>query len=279
MAGVTIYMIPVAIMLTLLMYAIGQIVVFSDFDITSVQFQNNSGDVSSRHMSTAAYTISAGQNYIILLFWSALYLSWHFYRKRDELTRELEMTRLKQLANQINPHFLFNTLNSIRALVYSDQEQAAETITKLSELMRVHMHAEVEALSTLEQECDLAESYLQIERLRLGERLTVEWEIEASLLQQSMPSLIVLTLLENAVKYGVAPSRQGGTIAVVAKEQGDDYFSLCVVNSLPEKSVEQGHGIGLDNIRKRLELMYGEHASMTVNSEDSFSVLLELPKK
>lgn len=279
MAGVVIYMIPVAITLTLVMYGIGQIVVFSDFDITSVQFQNNSGEVSARHMSTAAYTISAGQNYVILLLWSALYLSWHAYRKREELTRELEVSRLKQLANQINPHFMFNTLNSIRALVYSDQNKAAETITQLSELLRVHMHAEVEALSSLEQERELAENYLQIEHLRLGDRLQLKWDIEETLLQETIPSLIVLTLLENSVKYGVAPSRKGGWITITARELNSERFCLQVTNSLPEKQAEQGNGIGLGNIRKRLELMYGERATMSVRSDDNFDVRLELPKK
>ncbi|GAA6150985.1 sensor histidine kinase [Pseudoteredinibacter isoporae] len=278
-AAVFIYTIPIAIVLTLLMFAIGQTVVFSEFDIASIQFQSNSGEVSSRHMSTAAYMIVAGQNYIILLFWSALYLSWHFYRKRNELTRELEVTRLKQLANQINPHFMFNTLNSIRALVYSDQNKAAETITQLSELLRVHMHAEVEALSSLEQERELAENYLQIEHLRLGDRLQLKWDIEETLLQETIPSLIMLTLLENSVKYGVAPSRKGGWITITARELDSEHFCLQVTNSLPEKKVEQGNGIGLGNIRKRLELMYGERATMNVRSDDNFDVLLELPKK
>lgn len=273
-----VYAIPVAVLLAVFMYALAQVASFSDFDIDSVQFSTKAGEVSDKHMATSAYIINTGQQYVFLMFWSAIYLSWHFYRKRDELSKELEVARLKQLANQINPHFLFNTLNSIRALVYSDKDQAAETITQLSELMRVHMHAEVEMLSTFAKERELAESYLNIEKLRLQDRLQLEWDVSADVLDIAMPSLVLLTLMENAVKYGIAPSSKPGLISVCASKQGD-YFCLLVSNSLPVKTVEHGAGIGLQNIRKRLQLLYADRATLTISHSEKFTVQVELPLK
>lgn len=276
-AGLLVYTFPVAIFLAVLMFGLAQVASFSDFDITSVQFSTKSGDVSDKHMATSAYIINAGQQYVFLIFWSAIYLSWHFYRKRDELSKELEVARLKQLANQINPHFLFNTLNSIRALVYSNKDQAAETITQLSELMRVHMHAEVETLSTFAKEKELAQSYLDIEKLRLQERLQLDWQVDQEALSVTMPSLVLLTLMENAIKYGIAPSAKPGQISVRASIEQGTYFRLVVSNSLPLKTVGHGAGIGLQNIRKRLQLLYSEKAKLKINHAKNFTVELELP--
>lgn len=276
-AGLFLYCVPVAGVMSLLMYGIASVSDFSDFDIDSIQFTNKAGETSSHNRSTSAYVIYAGQQYAFLLFWAAVYLSWHFYRKRVELSRELEIARLQQLANQINPHFLFNTLNSIRALVYSDQDKAAETITQLSELMRVHMHAEVATLSRFEQECELAESYLKIELLRLQERLTVRWDVAPSVATVQMPSLVLLTLLENAVKYGIAPSSKAGVIDIEAKLVDDKRFRLTVSNSLPEKSAEKGNGIGLKNIEKRLQLLYADQAALSIKHAQQFTAVVEFP--
>lgn len=277
-SALLLYALPVAIFMSASMYVIAELTDYTGADIDSVQFVNKDGELSKHNRAESAYVIIAAQQYIFLLFWAALYLSWHFYRKRIELAKELELARLKQLANQINPHFLFNTLNSIRALVYSDKDKAAETITQLSELMRVHMHAEVEALSSLGKEVELAKRYIDIESLRLQDRLRIEWDVDKAAESLMLPSLALLTLVENAVKFGVAPSRLGGDIKVSAKLR-EGLLQLSVSNTLPDVSVEKGNGIGLKNIQNRLKLLYGENARFAVSNSESFTVLLELPLK
>lgn len=271
------YIAPIAVMYTLLSYGLGKADIFSDFEITGVQFESSDGSLSAKYFTLMALVLGTGQIYFTFIFWVVLYITWHVYRKRNELEGELHLARLQQLANQINPHFLFNTLNSVRALVFSDQEKAAETITKLSELMRVHMHAEVEALSSIEQEWALANNYLDIERLRLQERLRVVVDFDDSLSSKYLPSLMLLTLLENSVKYGIAPSRKGGVIEVKTETINSSAWRLTVRNTLPEKFAGQGNGIGLKNIKKRLQLLYGDNSVFLVKQdEDYFTVSLEV---
>jgi LytS/YehU family sensor histidine kinase len=199
-------------------------------------------------------------------------------QSRKALQQEMQQARLQQLTNQLNPHFLFNALNSIRALIFEDQHKAADTVTQLAELFRVHLQAHLRPTASLQEEWLLCQHYLKIEQVRLEQRLQLEVNIDDDLSQQLLPTLILLTLLENAVKHGISPNAENGSVQISAQKLGQRW-QLAITNSVgAASSSQQCTGTGLKNCRKRLQLMFGEQASIiTELSKTHFVVRLELP--
>lgn len=179
------------------------------------------------------------------------------------LARSAELSRLQA---QINPHFLFNCFNSLRALIVEDPGRAQAMVTQLSDLLRYALRADRAATVPLAEEWEAIEAYLALEGLRLEDRLRCDHAIAAAALAAEVPPMLVQGLVENAIKHGVAPNPAGGMVRITA-EVADGELRLEVRNSgAPRKAAgEDGHagfGLGLANARQRLQLLYGPAASL-----------------
>lgn len=206
---------------------------------------------------------------ILVLTWNAIYFTFHFFQKsRKQEISNLELlasnkeSELKNLRSQLNPHFLFNSLNSIRALVDIDPNKAKKSITTLSNLLRQSLVLGKENLVSLENELNVAKSYLDLERVRFEERLRVEWEIDSDLAEFQVPPFSLQMMVENAIKHGISNLKDGGLVKISAYSS-DDRVCIQVVNSGNLQKV-MDLGVGIDNIQKRLELQYGDNASFAL---------------
>lgn len=184
--------------------------------------------------------------------------------------------RLAGLQSRIRPHFLFNTLNSAIALVRVEPAQAETVLEDLSELFRSVLADPAESV-TLAQEIALAQRYLAIEQIRFGERLRVQWSLDASAAQARLPPLLLQPLVENAVRHGVEPSASGAQINISTRRRGSTVV-IEVTNSVPGDAGAPGHGLALANVRERLLLLHGVRAQFkTVFKAHVFQVRLEIP--
>lgn len=187
-------------------------------------------------------------------------------------------TELKMLRSQINPHFLFNSLNSISSLTVTDPEKARTMVIRLSDFMRYALSRKDEQPVPLRSELENLRLYLEIEKVRFGERLITEEDIDPSCLGVRIPVLLLQPLYENAVKYGVYETLGDVRICTVAKLI-DGYLEIVICNNFdPESSLPKGTGTGLANVSRRLELSYGNKASVTTKKEGGvFTVTLYIP--
>ena len=203
-----------------------------------------------------------------------------FYLQHQLLAREqAELNaRIESLRSRIRPHFLFNTMNSIASLIGSRPEQAEQVVEDLSELFRASL-VEHDDRATLADELHLCKLYLNIEQLRLGDRMAVRWEVADEVLDWPMPALLLQPLVENAVYHGVARMPEGGEIIIRARVDGD-LARVTIGNPVPADGVPApgGHQIALDNIRQRLDAMYGGVASLSLEpGSDWHEVELVVP--
>jgi len=184
--------------------------------------------------------------------------------------------RLAELQSRIRPHFLFNTLNSAIALVRAEPAKAEAVLEDLSELFR-HALADPAESVTLGQEIALAQRYLAIEQIRFGDRLQVQWSLDASADEAKLPPLLLQPLVENAVRHGVEPSASGAQLRIATLRRGGKVV-IKVTNSTPAGVGERGNGLALANVRERLVLLHDVHAQFkTVFKDGVFQVRLEIP--
>jgi sensor histidine kinase YesM len=192
----------------------------------------------------------------------------------EERTRKLAAeTRLRSLESWIHPHFLFNTLNSISALIPQDPARAEQIVGRLATLLRASLDSSSQSLIPLRQELALVESYLDIERVRLGEKLYATIEVPAALAETKVPPMSIQSLVENAVKYGITPQTNGGTI-LIATLADNDAISIEIRDSGPGfdlAAIPANHG--LDKLVQRLDALYGENASLKVFRRDNTSIV------
>ena len=209
---------------------------------------------------------------IPLKIWNAVRIE----SKLEEQGRLLLEARLDALQRQINPHFLFNTLNSIASLVRSKPELAREMIVKLANILRVLLR-ERDAFVPLEEELTFTDDYLDIEVVRFGEKLRVVKEISPATLQVVVPSMLLQPLIENSIKHGLEPRISGGTITLRSRIEGeqlvieveDDGVGIEPGGSVAAPVsglVREGSGIGMRNVRERMEVLYGEGAQVDMVS-------------
>jgi len=208
------------------------------------------------------------RNLLVALVLSGIILRYFYLQQQLRLQEKLELqARLDSLRSRIRPHFLFNTLNSIASLIMSRPEAAEQAVEDLSELFRVSLQ-ETQRPTTVEDELHLCELYLGIEKLRLGERLQIDWQVDSAARECPMVSLILQPLMENAVYHGISRLSGGGTIHVCV-QLVDELVKVAVTNPIPAESPRsQGHQIALANIRQRLQALYGPGASMRAAPED-----------
>jgi len=228
--------------------------------------------------ATAGVLIFCMMILVYYLFLSATRLAEKAARQA-QLETQVREGELKMLRSQINPHFLFNSLNSVSSLTVTNPLKARDMIVKLSDFMRYSLSSRNEQPVTLGNEMECLRLYLQIEKVRFGERLTIEEDISPECLQALMPGMLLQPLYENAVKHGVYESTEEVVIKTTARKE-DEMVVISVTNNVDTDSVvtKKGAGIGLKNVSSRLELFFGDRADITVNRGDtSFTVVLRFP--
>jgi two-component system sensor histidine kinase AlgZ len=184
--------------------------------------------------------------------------------------------RLAELQARIRPHFLFNSLNSAIALVREDPARAEALLEDLSELFRHALVAKADA-ATLSEEVQVARHYLDIEQVRFGERLRVEWAIDPEAGKARVPALFLQPLVENAVKHGVEPSSTGADVKITTQRRGS-VVVIKVTNTVPAGQGRPGHGVALDNVRDRLRLLHDVQAQFqTALMDGRYQVRIEVP--
>ncbi|HSE11975.1 MAG TPA: histidine kinase [Rudaea sp.] len=217
----------------------------------------------------------------VLLSWSGLYFGIKFSRQlREQKEAALKAqamaheAQLKMLRYQLNPHFLFNTLNAISTLVLDRKwETANHMVGSLSAFLRYSLDSDPVQRVTLAQEIDATNQYLGIEQLRFGERLRVRIEVADDARDALVPSLILQPLIENAIKYAVSRREEGGSIEIDARRNGSD---LCIAlrddgpgcSNKGERAEGNGHGVGLANTRERLRVLYGERQEFGIGNRE-----------
>lgn len=233
--------------------------------------------------STLPYRLGSGASIyglIILTYYLIMSLSDLAEKKAREARLEsvIRETELKMLRSQINPHFLFNTLNSISALTISDPQKAQMMVIKLSEFMRYALSQKDERPVTLGSELDNIRLYLEIEKVRFGERLDYKENISGECLSALIPVLLLQPLYENAIKYGVHEST-GKVVVETQIRCNGSMVEISIGNNFDDGArTIKGTGTGLANVEKRLELYYGGKASMHTGIEGNvFKVVLILP--
>jgi two-component system, LytTR family, sensor kinase len=233
--------------------------------------------------ATFPYRIGTGV-FIFGLVILSYYLFISLYNLAEKNAREARLeslvkeTELKMLRSQINPHFLFNSLNSISSLTITDPEKAREMVVKLSEFMRYALSRKDEQPVSLQNELENLRLYLDIEKVRFGEKLTTEEIIENNCLDFKIPVMLLQPLYENAVKHGVYESTESVKIITTAKII-DRYIEITISNNYdPVPSLKRGTGTGLLNVTRRLELVYGNKASIKTSKENGiYTVTLYIP--
>ena len=231
-------------------------------------------------------------DFSLLAAWSALYYSINYYllleMQSDQLLRlenQASSAQLAMLRYQLNPHFLFNTLNSISTLVLLKQtDRANAMLSRLSSFLRYTLVNEPTGQVTVAQEVETLKLYLEIEKMRFEDRLRPHFGIDPDAAQARLPSLLLQPLVENAIKYAVTPQEDGADIIVEARRQGDRVM-INVVDTGPgsdpnyNERAAQSTGVGLANIRDRLAQAYGpDHRFETqTNINGGFSVIIEIP--
>ncbi|MDZ4073244.1 MAG: histidine kinase [Hylemonella sp.] len=184
--------------------------------------------------------------------------------------------RLSELQSRIRPHFLFNTLNSAIALVRAEPAKAEALLEDLSDLFRHALVDQGESV-TLGDEVALARRYLDIEQVRFGERLQLQWALDPLADGARLPPLLLQPLLENAVRHGVEPSPTGAQIRISTQRRGSTVV-IKVTNTVPSGPGPQGHGVALDNVRDRLRLLHDVQCSFhTVHKDGIYQVRMEVP--
>jgi sensor histidine kinase YesM len=219
-----------------------------------------------------------------------IYSAINFQRKlRDqriamaEIQSQLSGAQLNALRLQLQPHFLFNTLNTISALMEFDKKEAQRIVSRLGSLLRVVLDQEKSNLIPLREELEFIQNYLKIEQTRFQDRLDVEFDIEEQAQQVQVPSLILQPLVENAIKHGFASQSGDGKITISGRITDGQELLLEVRDngkgSTAEKSALLQKGIGLQNVRERLSLLYGEQAGFGYESApgEGFVVTLAIP--
>ncbi len=199
--------------------------------------------------------------------------------KESELKSLVKESELKSLKSQINPHFLFNSLNSISSLTIISPEKAQEMVIKLSDFLRYSLSHSKEQLTSLEDELTNISRYLDIEKIRFGKRLRVDNKIDESCYTKSLPGLILQPLIENAIKYGLYESIEESRIEIECK-CNNTLLEVVLRNDYdPDFVSKKGEGIGISNIQKRLAIMYNRDDLLSIHKSDHiFEVTIRFPQ-
>ena len=224
----------------------------------------------------------------ITLLWCLIYFIVHYmenYKKKEieSLIWEAAVKdyELRTLKSQLNPHFMFNAMNSIRALIEEDPESAKIAITKLSNILRYSLQMERMERVPLEDEIETVKNYLDLERIRFEDRLKYKLDIDKSSEKIEIPPMMIQTLIENGIKHGVSKQTKGGEIQLKSKIQSTPNGSKLKIeirNSghFSEEQLKNSSGFGVSNTKHRLNLLFGEKANFSIKNENGDTVLAEV---
>jgi hypothetical protein len=218
---------------------------------------------------------------VLMIAWLSAYFFYHIFERLNrlqvgqlQLAASVKEAELRALKSQVNPHFLFNSLNSLRALIEEDAPRAREAVTRLANMLRYSLQSGQQETVPFDDEIRIVEDYLALEHIRHEDRLRVRWDIPAEARMVSVPPMLLQTLVENAVKYGIGTRREGGELAIAARFDGAA-LNIRVTNpgdlSAPANPsaarAGSSTGVGLRNASERLKLLFGERAVLTLLSE------------
>ena len=229
-------------------------------------------------------------SFYIMLCWSGLYFGIKYYQQLQDQTEQTlkavaaaHQAQLKMLRYQLNPHFLFNTLNAISTLILDGANQTAnQAVTRLSDFLRYTLDNDPMSRVTLGSELDALDLYLEIEKVRFGDRLIIEKDIDERALQGLVPSLILQPLIENAIKYAITPREEGGRLRIAAQVQHETLV-LQLSDTGPGlgngDNGQKSCGVGLKNTRERLQQLYGDRQAFTLgaNEPSGLTITINIP--
>ncbi len=217
-----------------------------------------------------------------LLLWSVIYHVYQYFSlsKKSEIERvQLESSvkdfEAKILRAQLNPHFMFNALNSIRALIYEDPNKAKEAVTQLSSLLRNSLLSDRQKTVCFREELKTVQDYLSLEKIRYEDRLQIQTNISPDTLNVQVPPMMVQTLVENAVKHGISKPLKGGFISIDAQVE-KNFLNLTIRNTGKLETAARPDGVGLLNTSQRLGLIYGSGATFKIKQETTEVVCAEV---
>jgi len=224
------------------------------------------------------FTAASLNAFFLLMLWNLIYFIYHYATrvrnqqieslKAESLIRDLQLQTIK---SHINPHFIFNALNSIRALIDENPFRARQAITELSNILRSSMLADKLETVSLEKELDIVKDYLALEEIRFEERLKVRFDIDAQTLAQQVPPMMLQTLVENAIKHGIGKQILGGVIYITSSVNMENH-QLRIVNTGQMSGTYNEDGFGVAATRDRLKLMFGDKASFVLRNADQYHV-------
>ena len=220
--------------------------------------------------------------YGLVVGFAHAFMFYQRYRQRElravQLESELARARLQALKTQLHPHFLFNTLHSISTLMYRDVRAADRMLARLSDLLRLSLESSDAQEVPLQDEVAFVKMYLEIEQIRLGDRLTVDFDVDPALEEALVPNLVLQPIVENAVKHGIAPRSAPGRIQLSAWAD-DGQLHLRVTDDglgLPEPPARLVTGIGLSNVQARLVRLYGDDHRLALRPADPSGLIVDL---
>lgn len=228
-------------------------------------------------------------NFLYYSFWFLLYFLFHFldnYNNSLRYEAKINEIRLNHLKSQLNPHFIFNALNSVRALVDENPDKAKTAITRISNMLRFSLMMDKKQVIDFADELATVKDYLELESIRFEERLEVIYQVEDEAFGYKIPPMMLQTIVENAIKHGISNLVKGGLIEIKCREGLNDELYIQVKNSgylreKKEKSRPEEGGHGLENTKQRLKLLYGDRASFRIfNSGNQFVITeIKIPKQ
>ncbi len=234
------------------------------------------------------WTLARSFYFNVFIYWAVVGVShgleyYRRYREREvraiELEKLLAQARLQALRSQLNPHFLFNTLNSISSLMHKDVDAADRMLVRLSELLRLALGNVETQEVPLRDELEFLRRYLEIEQIRFGPRLEVGFNTPDDTLDLPVPNLLLQPLVENAIKHGIAPRKQPGRIEITAHRDGKELLLAVLDNGTGGSQGTRGAGVGLANTQARLDHLYGSRHGFESGPQESggFAVRIRLP--
>lgn len=217
-------------------------------------------------------------------YFAAMYIIWLFTIITVKLVQHVKQEKIKQLQlennlrdsqlntlkGQINPHFMFNSLNNIRGLILEDTTRARDMITRLSEMLRYSLTKNDVNTIPIKEELQTVENYIELSKIQFEERLQFSTDIDADTLNIAIPPMILQMLVENAVKHGIGKLKEGGLVKLCVKKGDGNVLHIGVLNSGNLNMAEGGTRLGLENIKKRLYLIFGRNATFTLLEKDNF---------
>lgn len=213
-------------------------------------------------------------SFIYLFIWNSIYFIYHYIAESrrqqvDKLKLEalVKTLELKTIKAHINPHFIFNALNSIRALIDENPERARQAVTALGNILRSSMYSDQQEIIPLEKELKIVEDYLALEQIRFEDRLVVVYEIDPETLKNFIPPMMLQMLVENAIKHGIGKSIKGGQVKIISKNS-EEFFNLVVQNTGTLDNAINTEGFGLQSTESRLALLFGGKAKFTITALD-----------